>query len=76
MKGIIPGEISINAQNNAVSSCVSRKALYRVEKPNMRSINVAPSSNADFRRVLDTVEEPLVVVGRNMTPASPSMKAA
>jgi len=50
--------------------------LYRVEKPNMRSINVAPSSNADFRRVLDTVEEPLVVVGRNMTPASPSMKAA
>jgi len=76
MKTVIPGEISINAQNNAVCSCVSRKAFSRVEKPKMRSTNVAPSSNADFRRASDTTEQPLAVVGRNMTPASPSMYAA
>jgi len=68
--------MSINAQNNAVSSCVSRKALNRVEKPNIRSINVAPSSNADLRHARDTIEQVLVVVGRNIAPVSPSMYAA
>jgi len=69
--------MSINAQNNAVSSCVSRKALNRAEKLNIRSTNVAASSKADLSRARDTMwETEWAEVGRNMTPASPSTYAA
>ena len=68
--------MSINAQNNAVSSCVRRKALKRVEKLNIRSTNVDASSNDDFRRALDTTGLAADVVWRNMISASPSMYAA
>jgi len=50
--------------------------LNRVEKLNIRSTNIAPSSNDDFRCERDTIELVPVVVGRNMTPVSPSMYAA
>ena len=68
--------MSIKAQNNAVSSCVSRKALNRVEKLNIRSMNVAASSNDDLSRALDTTGPVAEDVGRNMTAVSPSMYAA
>jgi len=68
--------MSINAQNNAVSSCVKRKALNLAEKPNTRSTNVEPSSNADLSRARDTMLQLLDVAGRNMTSVSPSTYAA
>jgi len=73
---VIPGEMSISAQNNAVSSWLSRNALNRDEKLNIRSTNVEASSKAEWRLARDTMGELADDVGRNMTSASPSMYAA